>query len=60
MTFRAVFRVADSRGGKFVVQFLTGGIREVCACCGQCIQCTQTEAVVVVGWAVGGVDSNMP
>jgi hypothetical protein len=59
MAFRAVFRVADGTGWEFVVQFLTGGILEVWACCGHCIQCTQTEAMVVVGWAVGGVVKNM-
>ena len=37
MAFRAVFRVAYGTGWEFVVQFLTGGIREVCACRGRCV-----------------------
>jgi hypothetical protein len=59
MAFRAVFRVADGTGWEFVVQFLNGGILEVCACCGHCIQCTQTEAMFVFGRSVGGVGTNM-
>ena len=56
---RAVFRFADGTGWEFVVPFLTGDIWEKCACGGHCIQCTQTGAMVAVGWAVDELGNDM-
>jgi hypothetical protein len=37
MEFRAVFSVAYGTGWELVVQILTDGIQEVCACCGHSV-----------------------